>query len=197
MLTRTPPNTLYDSFPTLTGPLQETWMLVRALPSMVVSAVAALVLSTQAQAQPEVHRCLVDGRTVFQEAPCPKPRSPDPVATSASTRSRPDPEALRAEQARRRADLQKGFREVREVPRATPDSSPRAVSSSPQSTSTVMAFEDCIRTIQTTSGQLGVAPRNIVETTDMRMVRFTTSDGSVLVTCSRADRKMVTTVSPN
>jgi hypothetical protein len=83
------------------------------------------------------------------------------------------------------------------VPRATQDASRGAVVSSPQSTSTVMAFEDCIRTIQTTSGQLGVLPRSIVETTDTRMVRFTTSDGSVLVTCSRADRKMVTTVSPN
>jgi hypothetical protein len=172
-------------------------MIVRALPSRIVSAVAALVLGMQAQAQPQVHRCVVDGRTVFQEAPCPKSRSPDPVAASASARSRPDPEALRAEQTRRREELQKGYREVLEVPKPTPDSSPRAVSSYPQSTSKVMAFDDCIRTIQTTSGQLGVAPRNIVETTDVRMVRFTTSDGSVLVTCSRADRKMVTTVSPN
>jgi hypothetical protein len=172
-------------------------MLVRAVPSIIVSAIAALVFGMQAQAQPQFNRCLVDGRTVFQETPCPKPRFPDPVATSASARIRPDPEALRAEQARKREELQKGFREVREVPRTTPDQSSRAVSSSPQSTSKAMGFDDCIRTIQTTSGQLGVAPRNIVETNDMRIVRFITNDGSVLVTCSRADGKMVTTMSAN
>ncbi len=66
-----------------------------------------------------------------------------------------------------------------------------------QSTSKSMSFEDCIKTIQITASQLGVAPINIVETNDVRMVRFLTADGSVLVTCSRADRKMVTTLSKN
>ena len=172
-------------------------MLCPASRCMVVSVVTALGLCAQSHAQTQVHRCIVDGRTVFQEAPCPKPRPPDPAATPASERKRPDAEALRAEQARRREELQKGFRESREVPRATPDASRSALSPSPQSTSTSMAFDDCIRTIQRTSTQLGVAGQNIVETTDVRMVRFKTSDGSVLVTCSRADRKMVTTVSPS
>lgn len=64
-----------------------------------------------------------------------------------------------------------------------------------QSTSKSMSFEECLQVIQRTATQLGVAPINIAETTDMRMVRFPTSDGSVLVTCSRPDRKMVMTVS--
>ena len=63
----------------------------------------------------------------------------------------------------------------------------------PQSTSKTMSFEDCVKTIQITASQLGVAPINIVETNDVRMVRFRTADGSVLVTCSRVDRKMVIT----
>lgn len=148
-----------------------------------------------AQAQAQVHRCFVEGRTVFQETPCSTVRrSPDPVAAPANAQKRPDAEALRAEQARRREELQKGFRDVQVVPRSTQEP---PLSSSAQSTSTAMAFEDCIRTIQRTSGQLGVAPRNIVENSDVRMVRFNTSDGSVIVTCSRADRKMVTTVSQN
>lgn len=64
-----------------------------------------------------------------------------------------------------------------------------------QSTSKSMSFDDCLRVIQRTATQLGVAPFNIVETRDMRMVRFPTSGGSVVVTCSRPDRKMVMTVS--
>jgi len=64
-----------------------------------------------------------------------------------------------------------------------------------QSTSKTMSYEDCLRVIQNTATQLGVAPINIVETSEMRMVRFPTADGSVLVTCSRPDRKMVTTIS--
>ena len=64
-----------------------------------------------------------------------------------------------------------------------------------QSTTKSMPFEQCLKTIQRTAQQLGVAPINIVETRDMRMVKFPTADGSVLVTCSRPDQKMVMTVS--
>ena len=64
-----------------------------------------------------------------------------------------------------------------------------------QSTTKTMSFEDCLLLIRNTSTQLGVAPVNIVETSDTRMVRFPTADGSVWVTCSRADRKMVLTLS--
>lgn len=65
---------------------------------------------------------------------------------------------------------------------------------SQQSKSQTMDFEQCLRTIRELSSELRVAPINIAETNDMRMVRFPTADGSVLVTCSRPDRKMVVTV---
>jgi hypothetical protein len=171
-------------------------MRFRAKPFAVITAVLFLSLCTQASSQQQVHRCVLEERVVFQEAPCPSLRSPDPVVKPASAHKRPDAEALRAEQARRREELQKGFREVQEIPAPTSDSSRSVASPSPQSTSVIMAFEDCIRTIQQTAAQMGAAPRNIVETPDIRMVRINTIDGSVLVTCSRADRKMVTTVSP-
>ncbi len=59
-----------------------------------------------------------------------------------------------------------------------------------------MDFDSCLGVIRKTSTDLGVAPINIVETTDMRIVRFPTADGSVLITCSRSDRSMVVTKSP-
>jgi hypothetical protein len=64
-----------------------------------------------------------------------------------------------------------------------------------ESSSKTMSFDACLETIRSVASDLGVAPINIVETNDMRMVRFPTSDGSVLVTCSRPDRKMVMTIS--
>lgn len=59
-----------------------------------------------------------------------------------------------------------------------------------QSQTRSMPFEDCLATIRRTAGELGVAPINIVETDILRMVRFPTTDGSVLVTCSKPDQKM-------
>ena len=64
-----------------------------------------------------------------------------------------------------------------------------------ESTTKTMSFENCLQVIRSTAVDLGVAPINIVETNDLRMVRFPTADGSVLVTCSRPDRKMVLTIS--
>lgn len=63
-----------------------------------------------------------------------------------------------------------------------------------QSTTRSMSFDQCLQVIRNTSNQLGIAPVNIVETNDMRMVKFRTSTGDVLVTCSRPDRKLVITM---
>ena len=65
-----------------------------------------------------------------------------------------------------------------------------------ESVSETMQFEQCLELIRRTASKLGVAPKNIVETQDVRMVRFNTVEGSVLVTCSRLDQKMVITISP-
>jgi hypothetical protein len=64
------------------------------------------------------------------------------------------------------------------------------------SKSEYMSYGECLTRISQASQDLGVAPINIVETNDLRVVRFVTSDGSVLVTCSREDGKMVITKSP-
>ena len=54
-----------------------------------------------------------------------------------------------------------------------------------------MSFEACIATIQRAASDLRTAPINIVETPSLRIVRFPTAGGSVLVTCSRADNMML------
>lgn len=60
-----------------------------------------------------------------------------------------------------------------------------------------MDFQVCLQTVQSMATELGVAPINIVETTALRVVRFNTSDGSVLVTCSKPDNKLVMVQSPH
>jgi hypothetical protein len=58
-----------------------------------------------------------------------------------------------------------------------------------------ISFEACLASIQRVAGQHDAPPINIVETSELRMVRFCSADGSVLVTCSRLDQKMVMTKS--
>lgn len=59
-----------------------------------------------------------------------------------------------------------------------------------------VTFEQCLLVIKKSASDLDVAPVKLVETTDMRMVQFTTEEGSVLVVCNRPDQKMVITNSP-
>lgn len=65
-----------------------------------------------------------------------------------------------------------------------------------ESSSRSMGFEDCLSTIAQVSTDLWIAPNNIVETSGMRVVRFNTTEGSVLVSCSALTDKMVLTKSP-
>ena len=64
-----------------------------------------------------------------------------------------------------------------------------------ESQSVAMDFDKCLQIIRGTSTDLGVAPINIAETDVLRIVRYVTEDGSVLITCSKPDRKMVITKS--
>jgi hypothetical protein len=54
-----------------------------------------------------------------------------------------------------------------------------------------MDFSTCLKLIRSTAADLGAAPVNIVETKTLRIVRFVTDDGSVLMTCSGPDQKMI------
>jgi hypothetical protein len=47
------------------------------------------------------------------------------------------------------------------------------------------------------SGQYSAPPTNVVETTDLRIVKWFLSDGAVMVACSRPDGKMVVTKTAN
>lgn len=62
-----------------------------------------------------------------------------------------------------------------------------------------LEFNDCIARREQVISSLNVNPRDIipvVNTGIMTMTRVCTVDGSVLVTCSKPDAKMVITTSP-
>ena len=57
-----------------------------------------------------------------------------------------------------------------------------------------MSFDRCLQFIRGMAVELNTAPTNIVETNDLRIVRFNTNDGSgnsFLLTCSRLDQKLL------
>lgn len=63
-----------------------------------------------------------------------------------------------------------------------------------------LSFEECIARREAVINQLGVNPRDIipvVNTNIMTMTKLCTVDGSIIVTCSKPDRKMVVTQSTN
>lgn len=75
-----------------------------------------------------------------------------------------------------------------------------AVASEPSSRSIDMDFQSCLATRSQVIAQLNVNPRDIIEIVNTGMLTVTrvcTSDGSVLITCSKEDRKMVVTQSPH
>ncbi len=66
-----------------------------------------------------------------------------------------------------------------------------------RSESRPMEFEACLQFIRAIATELAVAPTNVVETNILRVVRFPTADGSILVSCSRTDNKLIVTASPH
>jgi hypothetical protein len=51
-------------------------------------------------------------------------------------------------------------------------------------------FPSCLKFIRDQAVQLGQSPINIVETNDLRIVRFLARDSSILVKCNRLDETL-------
>jgi hypothetical protein len=60
-----------------------------------------------------------------------------------------------------------------------------------------ISFSGCLAVIAQVSGQYDAPPVNVVETSDLRIVKWFLSDGNVMVACSRPDGKMVVTKTAN
>ena len=62
------------------------------------------------------------------------------------------------------------------------------------STSRKMDFDKCIQVIDKTAKDTGVPYNVIVNTKILKMIKIITADGSVLLTCSKPDQKLTTTI---
>lgn len=60
-----------------------------------------------------------------------------------------------------------------------------------------MSYSACLASIRTLGTQVGSAPINIIETNNLRVVRFPASDGSMLVTCNGIEGFRVINLSKN
>ena len=72
---------------------------------------------------------------------------------------------------------------------------PAIATAAAESTSTSMSFEKCQAVQASTIAQLNVPPKDIVNTSTMTVTKLYVEDGSVIVTCSAPDQKMVITKS--
>ena len=54
-----------------------------------------------------------------------------------------------------------------------------------------VSFEGCLKVIQVTADQIGLAPKLAVDTDALRVAEFSAPDGTVVITCDR-DAKQVT-----
>lgn len=163
-----------------------------------------LLLSVALPVYAQVYKCPnSDGTTSFSDKPCPdtsgRPRT-DPKVT------RPDQSPTEAAARERKAMIDKWESELKaELAKRAAEEARRArqptnasQTAAPDSTSTTMSFEQCVATVTSTIRRLNAAPRDvrqIVRTNVMTMTRICTADGSVLITCSQPDSRMVTTVS--
>lgn len=156
---------------------------------------ALLVLCGPALA---INKCTgVDGKITFQDSPC----------TSGSVAVRDDVSDAQKESKNRQdaavqsrksvtanleAQLETELKKQPVKPYQTGQESVPVASS----TSSAMSFEQCNATVQRAVQSMAVNwkdVRRIVNSPDMVMTKICTSDGSVTITCSRLDARMVTT----
>lgn len=132
------------------------------------------IILLSAATNAEVFQCKVNGSLVFQDKPC--------------TGSKEQIKQIRDKQNEYKdaiAAREKSQREYEERMKV-------------KSTSTNMNFSECKK--MALSSQLAVAGNYktsvIINTSSEYVARICTNDGSVLLTCSARDRKLITTTSP-
>lgn len=156
-----------------------------------------------------VYKCpSASGATTFSDKPCPNAQRKDGHqwidVEEETRRKREEEHRLAAEAARLRTEREEAEarrKATEKLRQTTPPASPSHSSSAnakPSSQSISMSFEQCISKRESVIASLGVNPRDIkpiVDTGLMTMTRICTNDGSVLITCSSVDQKMIITQS--
>ena len=146
-----------------------------------------------------VNKCTgADGKISFQDAPCPAglTRARDDIADAkkeAATRLGGAVMSPKQAAAELQAQLETEMKKERTKPVRSfqPSDEPTASSSA-----VAMPMSQCLATVESTVRSLAVGwkdVRRIVNSPETSMTKICTMDGSVIITCSAPDAKMVTT----
>lgn len=138
------------------------------------------------------------GIVTFQDKPCTNGSTPAKRAPSATTQpSGPpigSPEHLQGVADALERQLEARPPPSKKAPRNTDTAAPL------KSESQKMAFEVCVAAANRVALQAGLSGRSsprIANSSTLYIRRVCTDDGSLLITCSRADESMITTTSPH
>lgn len=168
----------------------------------VVKAFLLMVLALSVGTAFAQHRCKDNqGRTTFQDKPCEQDMGGSDAAKSGGQRSKSlaigSPEHISSVAAE--LEHQLGGKLASGAVKPRPQLIERQKSNA-ESDSKPMDFEVCVTAADRMALQIGLVGRSapiIVRTRDVLIRRMCTDDGSVIVTCSRADGAMTTTASPH
>ena len=160
--------------------------------------------ATHSLAIAQVNKCTQpDGTIIFSDKPCQNSKRLPRIKPQLGRSTQPMDERAAAEQ--RSLDKWKAEMNAQSESLAAEKERERekvskegTLTASPKSTTSPMSFEHCNATVASTIRSLNRRPqdiRYIIRSTIMTTTRICTADGSVLITCSRPDEKMITTVS--
>ena len=57
-----------------------------------------------------------------------------------------------------------------------------------------VSFEGCLKVIQVTADQIGLAPKLTVDTDALRVAEFSAPDGTVVIKCDRAAKQVTVSI---
>ena len=57
-----------------------------------------------------------------------------------------------------------------------------------------VSFEGCLKVIQVTADQIGLAPKLAVDTDALRVAEFSAPDGTVVIKCDRAAKQVTVSI---
>lgn len=163
---------------------------------------ATAVVAAQGSVAKDLYKCAApSGGVTFSDRPCPLPpgtRAPDPVPGASAPRGGGELSAAerKAIVDKMNAEISKGI--VKREEELARQAAAETARSKPTSSSQPMRFEACRALVARSLLSVAGATKTftIVNTSALTIHKICTIDGSVILTCSADEERLVTTASP-
>ena len=151
--------------------------------------IAAQAINTPATA---LNKCLINGQINYQDTDCPKgtDQAPKPQTKPAAALNLSDASQRKALLEKIEKDLAQELKTTKNRPTPTP----QATRTEPPEQSIPMPFDQCIASVNRTLDTLPMQRRNashIIDSGQITLTKICTSDGTVLIACSKAEQTML------